>query len=185
MIISISGKPGAGKTTVSHILAQRLGWGEYYMGQIRRDIAKKKGMTIQEYNKLGETDSSTDVEVEKYQKELGKTKDNFIIQGRVSFKFIPHSFKVYLDVEFGRGAERVWKNIQEHPEKRNEGTYHSLDEVKKALRERLKSDSRRYLKYYGVDCYDTKHYDLVIDTTTKSAEEIAEEIIRIIETRKI
>ncbi len=176
MIITISGKPGTGKTTVARILADRLKWKEYDIGQIRREIAKKKGMTIHEYNKLGETDPSTDKEVDEYQRKLGKT-DNFVIQGRTSFLFIPHSLKIYLDVEDSVGAERIWKDYKNSPKERNEGTYHSIEQVKQSIRERIASDKKRYRKYYNIDCYDTSHYDLVIDTTKKVPEETVDEII--------
>lgn len=56
----------------------------------------KRGMTLAEYNKLGETDPSTDIEVDEYQKKLGETEDNFIIEGRTSWHFIPHSLKFLL-----------------------------------------------------------------------------------------
>jgi len=177
MIITISGKPGTGKTTVAKILAKELSWEEYDMGGIRRELAKKKGMTIQEYNKFGETDPSTDLEVDKYQEQLGKTRDNFVIQGRISFKFIPHSLKVYLDVELKTGAERIWKDYKANPKARNEGIYRSIEEVQKSIKERVTSDKKRYKKYYNIDCYDKSHYDLVIDTTHKTPEQTVKEII--------
>jgi len=174
MIISISGKPGAGKTTVANILAQRLSWPQYYIGEIRRKLAAKRSMTIQEYNKLGETDPSTDIDVDKYQEKLGKTKDNFIIQGRTSFKFIPQSFKVYIDVDQNIAAERIWHDTKT----RNEGTYKNIQKVKRAIKERTASDKKRYKKYYGVDVYDISNYDMVIDATHKSPEQIADEILK-------
>ena len=77
MIISISGTPGAGKSTVAPMLADKLGYKRYYMGGLRREAARKRGLTIEEYNKLGETDPSTDLEVDRYQEELGKKENNF------------------------------------------------------------------------------------------------------------
>ena len=178
MIISISGKPGSGKTTVANILAQRLKWPQYYIGEIRRKLAAKHGMTLQEYNKLGETDPSTDIDIDKYQEKLGKTKDNFVIQGRTSFKFIPHSLKVYLDVDFDEGAHRVWQSLKENPTARNEGHVPTLAECRKNVRERIASDKKRYEKYYHLDVYDKRHYDLVIDTTKKTPERVADEIMK-------
>ena len=51
----------------------------YYIGGMRRALAKKRGMTLAEYNKLGEKDPSTDREVDDYQTELGKKKNNIIV----------------------------------------------------------------------------------------------------------
>jgi len=56
MIISISGTPGAGKGTLAKNLAAELGWPVFSMGDLRRQAAARRGMTLAEYNKLGETD---------------------------------------------------------------------------------------------------------------------------------
>jgi cytidylate kinase len=120
MIISISGAEGSGKSTIAKMLAEKLGWPRYYIGGIRREKAKERGLTLEEYNKLGETDPSTDLEVDEYQKKLGETQDNFIIEGRTSWHFIPHSFKIFLDVSFEEGARRIWGNLQKDSS-RNEG----------------------------------------------------------------
>ena len=49
MIISLSGAAGSGKSTVGERLAEELSWPRYYMGQMRRDAAKKRGMILSEY----------------------------------------------------------------------------------------------------------------------------------------
>ena len=41
MIISISGFPGSGKSTIAKLLAEKLKWPRYYMGGLRREAAKK------------------------------------------------------------------------------------------------------------------------------------------------
>ena len=176
MIISISGVPGSGKTTVAKILAKKLGMNYYYMGGIRRDMARKNGLTLAQFNKLGEKDPSTDLEVDKYQKELGEKEDNFVIQGRTSFHFIPHSIKIFLNVNLREGARRIFQDIQENPGERNE-PYKSLEETSKEMKKRIISDKIRYKKYYNFDSYDKKHYDLVIDTTHLPAEKVAHKIM--------
>jgi CMP/dCMP kinase len=177
VILTISGPPGSGKSTVADILKDRLNWPSYYIGGIRREMAKKRGMTLPEYNKLGETDPSTDTEVDDYQKNLGKTEDNFIIQGRTSWYFIPHSLKIYLDVDFEVGVQRIWKHMQTDTT-RNEGTYNSIDELREGVKQRMTSDKKRYKEYYNVDAYDKTNYDLIIDTTHKTPEEVVEEILK-------
>ena len=172
MIISISGKPGSGKSTVAKKLAEEFGLVRYYIGGIRRQMAKKRGMTLEEFNELGEKEDFTDKEVDEYQKKLGKTKDNFVIEGRTSYFCIPHSIKIFLEVDEKVGAKRIFGHLKEKAEERNEA--HGLNSVKDVLRSnqaRMKSDRARYLKWYQQDPFDHKHYDFVLDTTNLSVEE--------------
>ena len=73
MIISISGVPGSGKTSVAKIIADKLGMNFYSMGNMRGKMALDRGMTIDELNALGEKEAFTDAEVDEYQK---KTRTN-------------------------------------------------------------------------------------------------------------
>jgi len=54
MIITISGLPGSGKTSVGKLIAERLGYEFLSIGDLRGSFASKKGLTIDELNKLGE-----------------------------------------------------------------------------------------------------------------------------------
>ncbi|MDZ7799023.1 MAG: cytidylate kinase family protein [Patescibacteria group bacterium] len=169
MIISISGKPGSGKSTVAKKIAEKLNYERYYMGGLRRQAAREKGMTLAEYNRLGEKDFSTDKEVDEYLKKLGQKEDNFIIEGRTAFHFIPHSYKIFLDVEAEEGARRIFKDIKKGGAQRNEAkNLESLEDVLKANQERMRSDDFRYKKYYDLDIFNPKHYDLYLDTTNLS-----------------
>jgi len=120
MIISLSGAHGSGKSTIAQKLAEELNWPRYNIGGLRRAAAQKRGLTLAEYNKLGETDPQTDREVDEYQKELSRTQDNFIIEGRASWYFIPRSLKIYLDVTPDVGAERIWQHLQTKTDRANE-----------------------------------------------------------------
>lgn len=166
MKITIGGAVGSGKSTIAKMLAEKLGWPYYYMGGLRRKKAREKGMTLAEYNRLGETDPSTDREVDEYQKRIGGKNDNFIMEGRTSWYFIPDSIKIYIDVDEKEGARRVWEDLQKNPAKRNEDK--KIKTIKDALashKQRKKSDIKRYKKYYGINVYDCSHYDFTLDTT--------------------
>ncbi len=179
MIITISGLPGSGKSTVAKILAEKLGFKRYYAGGVRRDAAKKMGLTLEEFNKIGEKDISTDKFVDDILVEIGKKQDNIIVEGRTAFHFIPQSIKVFLDVDLNEGARRIFEE-KKHTTERNEKSTISVEEELKLLKERMKSDSLRYLKYYGFDCYEKKHYDFVVDTTKIKPEQTAEKILEFI-----
>lgn len=180
MIISFSGAPGAGKSTIAKQLAEKLDWPRYYIGGLRRQKAKERGMTLEEYNRLGEQDPSTDLEVDKYQEELGKKEDNFIIEGRTSWYFIPHSLKLYLDVEEREGAQRILEELQGKQD-RNEGDIpKDVEEVVKRNQRREESDRKRYAQYFGIDAFDKNNYDHVIDTTGLTPEEVFNKVYDIV-----
>lgn len=172
MIISLSGAQGSGKSTIAQMLADKLSWPRYYIGGLRREKAAERGLTLAEYNKLGETDQSTDQEVDEYQKKLGETQDNFVIEGRTSWYLIPHSFKIYLDVEENEGSRRIFSHLQQKNDRNEDKELNSIESVKKSGQKRLESDRLRYKKYYNIDVNDVKHYDFYLDTTNLKPEEV-------------
>ncbi len=183
MIISLSGAPGSGKSTVAQMLADKLGWPRYYMGGLRREAAKKRGLSLAEYNKLGETDIETDKEVDEYQRELGEKEDDFVIEGRTSWYFIPRSLKIYLDVSPEEGARRIFGSLQ-HKNDRNEGGHlGTLQDVLASVSERVASDKRRYRQYYDIEVYDKKNYDFYLDTTALTPNQVFSEVFKWVQER--
>lgn len=163
MIITIGGVPGSGKTTLSKYLKEELGWNWYYMGSIFRNIANEKGITMNELHELAKKNPKIDHEIDNYQKKLGETQDNFIMEGRTSFYFIPHSFKIYLSVDLHVAAKRILNDAKVN-ENRNEN-YDSVEQSYQELKLRMTLESEQYKREYGFDNHDKSNYDLVIDTT--------------------
>lgn len=175
MIITISGKPGSGKSTIADILAKKFGMKRFSAGDFRRELAKKKGMTIGELNKLGEKEFFTDKDADEWQKKIGKTEDNFIIDGRLSYHFIPGSLKIFLDASPETGAKRIMK------QKREEENFSDLKTAIKYWHQRINSDKKRYKKYYNLDPYKLNNFDFVLDSSNLSSEETADRISSFIE----
>ncbi|NLZ74684.1 AAA family ATPase [Candidatus Falkowbacteria bacterium] len=176
MIISLSGAPGSGKSTIAKMLAAKLDWPRYYIGGLRRERAQKRGLTLAEYNKLGENDPVTDQEVDEYQRELGQKEDNFIIEGRTSWYFIPHSLKIYLDVSLEEGAKRIFGSLQQKNDRNEDKKLDSVEAVIESNKKRIESDNVRYYKYYGIDVYNPKNYDFYLDTTNLTPEEVFQSV---------
>jgi len=173
MIITISGMPGSGKSTVGKILAERLGYKFYSMGDLRGKMAMDRGMTIDELNELGRDEDWTDREADEYQIELAKKEDNFVIDGRVSFYFIPSSFKIFLTADLSEASRRVFQNQRPDEEKVN-----TVQELEKRMRNRIKQDDFRYKKYYDVDFQNQSNFDLVLDTTKSNIEGTVDKIMQ-------
>ena len=79
MIITISGKPGSGKSTIAKIIAKKLKYDFFSAGDYRGEMAIKKGMTIDQLNKLGEKEDWTDKQVDDELKRISKKKDNIVV----------------------------------------------------------------------------------------------------------
>ena len=181
MIITISGPAGSGKGTIAKMLAEHFGYDKFSTGDFRRLAAKDKGMTIEEFNKLGESDSSTDLIADEYQRKLGLEKDDFVIDARLAWYFIPHSIKLYLYVSDNVAAERIFADNSQN--RINQTKVHSIEQQKQLCIERNKSDLFRYKNIYGIENFtDPKHYDLVIDTSYLTPQEIFDKILDFIST---
>jgi CMP/dCMP kinase len=170
MRITISGTAGSGKSTLARILAKKLKYDHYSIGDLMREIAKDRDISINSLSKIAEKDQSIDLELDKKQKELA-TQDNFIIDSRLGFHFIPNSFKILLTVDLNEAARRIF-NDNRHTE-----SYDSIEKCKKEITRRIESEKKRYKKYYNIDYPKKIKFDLEIDTTSKSPGEIADIII--------
>ena len=181
MKITISGLPGAGKSTVGKKL------GDYYkipfmtVGGFRRNMALDMGMTIDKLNKLGGKEPWTDKIADTFQKELGKIKGGFVFEGRLSWYFIPNSTKIFFIIKKQIAAERIFNN-----QRKSETKFKNTNEIIKYNKKRCESDNKRYKKIYDIEnCYSPKNYDIIIDTTGLSEKQVFKKTIKEIKKYKI
>lgn len=171
MIITISGKAGSGKSTTAKELAKKLNLKHYSIGDLMRQIAKERGISLMELSKQAEKEPSIDRELDKKQIELRK-KDNFVIDGRLTAFFIPNAgLKVFLDCDDKIRAERILK------EGRKDEKSENINELMEKIKQREQSEKKRYREIYNVDYADKKLYNLIIDTTDIKASEVIKRIM--------
>lgn len=167
MIITISGKAGSGKSTVAKKLAEKIGHKHYSVGDLMRGMAKEKRLSLLELGKRAEKDKKIDMELDERQIKLGEKEKNFVIDGRLTAFFIKKAnLKVFLDCDVKVRAKRILKDERKDEKSKN------LKEVIKKINEREESERKRYKKYYKVDYYNKKLYDLIIDTSSIPVEEV-------------
>jgi cytidylate kinase len=174
MILTITGDLGSGKSTVAKLVADKLKLKYYSTGSIFRKVAADMQISLKELGDLAKKDKRIDKRIDDYQKKLGKKEDNFILEGRLGFYFIPKSIKICLKVDLAESARRIISD------NRSDEHFENIDEAINAIKERRSSEKERYKKLYNIDIDNLNNYDLVIDTTTLPADEVAKKIIEFV-----
>lgn len=183
MIITINGDNGAGKSTISTKIAEELGYKRHFMGQIHRDVAKEKGITLEELHAIREKDPKFDKAVDDFLINLGKESDNFVIDSRTAWHFLPNSLKLYLKVDDTEAAKRIFLELQQE-NKRNEASgLDSEEKVLESVKKRNLKDTKLYKELYGIDIRDEKNFDFILDTTHLSIEEVFEKVMEFIKSK--
>ena len=172
-IISLAGDLDSGKGTVSKILMQKLNYGVYRNGEYFRSLAKKMNMTVTEFNKYVVEHPEIDQQIEKSAAEYAKDHNNFIIDARLGWYAVPESFKVYLTVDINEAAKRAFYDKN----RKDTENLATIEEQKKDMIERSRIENERYWEIYHVRKDNMKNYDLVIDTSKITPEEVADKII--------
>ena len=175
MIITVSGLPGTGTTTVSKLLQERTGMEFISSGEIFRGIAAELGLSLAEFGKLAESDFSYDRQIDDRQKELSKTKDNLILEGRLAGHMsleVPPGKKI-LRVLLKAPLETRVRRIMNREQSTSSFKF-ELDKTKT----REESERVRYEKYYSIEIADMSIYDLVIDSSGFGPETIVDMILR-------
>jgi cytidylate kinase len=75
LIITISGPPGSGKSTLSKILSVRLGLELVSMGDIFRKCANERCMSLEEFGQIAKCNEKIDREIDEMQKQIALEKD--------------------------------------------------------------------------------------------------------------
>ncbi len=175
MIIAISGTAGSGKSTVAKAIAKELKLKHYSAGDFMREMASERGISLIEIGKLAEKDPSVDREVDERNKLLAG-KDDFVIDSRLAFHFIPNSIKIFLKVDPKVAAKRIFRDIQAQKRAVEKG-FGSEKEVLDGIIKRQQSEVKRYQKYYGIDYLDESNYDFVLDTTNLTVEQSIKKVL--------
>ena len=171
-IITITGHLGSGKSTIAKMLAQKLGWQYYSTGMAQRTIAQKRGITATELNRLAITDPSIDAEIDGVFQNPPWGDAPCVVDSRLAFHFIPHSLKVCLQVDTAVAAKRIFAQKGRLSEQ-----YTSEQEAYFDLQKRYELEQAHFMKNYQLDVTDLKQFDLVIDTSHLTPEQVFEKIV--------
>jgi cytidylate kinase len=172
-IITISGKPGSGKSSTADKVAELLGYTRHSSGDMVRQILADKGMSLAEYNERAKSDHALDDAVDEKLRALRNKKD-IVVDSRLGFYWIPESFKVYLDLDIEVATVRIYTDAVSNASRSNTGEgISTLSEVTRQVRTRMEGERARFRAIYNVDPYDLSHFDLIVDTSRHSPQTVA------------
>lgn len=173
-IIAITGNIAGGKSNVVNSLAKKLGMGTYFASRRFRELARNHNMDIATFNEFIEKNPEIDRTIDDIMSEYLKNHNNLVVDSRLAWFFEKDAFKVFIKVDLETAAKRLMldsknRNIEEN--------YDTVDAAKFAIIKRQNYEKDRYKKEYGIDILDYSNYDLVIDSTNLSTDEISNKII--------
>jgi cytidylate kinase len=170
MRIAISGPPGSGKTTVSEIVAERMGYRLVLVGQIFREMASERKVDLGTFGRYAEEDETIDRELDSRMVAIARESVDIVIEGRLTGalmrKFDILALTVHIDAAEEVRGLRIAKR---------EGK--PVDQVLREMQARERSEKKRYLAYYGIDPSNRMMYDLWIDSSNRTPEEVSDAIV--------
>lgn len=173
-IISLCGELASGKGTVSKILKEKLNFDIYKNGDYFRELAKQHSMDVTSFNMYVIEHPEIDRQIEQNAREYAKEHENLVIDARLGWYVVPESFKVYLKVDINEAARRAFYDAK----RKSSENLQSIEEQKIDMQKRYQLENERYYNLYGVRKEDESNYDIVIDTTNMTAEQVTDIIIQ-------
>ncbi len=172
-IITLSGKPGSGKSSTADRVAELLGYSRYSSGDIVRNLIRKQGITLADFNRRAHQNHEMDHAIDEELRSL-RDESDIVVDSRLGFYWIPESFKVYLDLDIDVATARIFKDAVTN-QGRDSEVYNisSISDVQKQVQSRLNNELRRFRSLYGINPYDPKHFDLIINTSRHSPQTVA------------
>jgi cytidylate kinase len=171
-IITISGKPGSGKSSTADRVAEMLGYTRYSSGDFVRAVIRRRGISLAEFNEQARTDHTIDEEIDEELRKL-RTEKDVVIDSRLGFYWIPESFKVYLDLDIDVATVRIFKDMVQNAKRGSVEHASSITDVQRIVQERLRNEQERFQSLYGVNPYSRRHFDLIVNTSRHTPQSVA------------
>jgi len=169
LLITISGPPGSGTTTVSRRVAEALGLERVPGGEVFRQMAAEAGRSLAEFGAYAQDHPEIDLELDR-RLEARAREGDCVIESRLAG---------WLATRADLTAVRVWigcdEAVRAQRVAQREGT--TPDQAAADNAERAALEHARYRAVYDIDLSDQSIYDLVLDSTRAAPGELAEVII--------
>lgn len=169
MLITISGLPGSGTSTLARLVSSALGIERLDGGQVFRAMAAERGLDVHAFGQLAEGHDAIDRELDARLAARARAGD-VVLESRLAGWIATHE---------GLDALRVWIACDERVRAARVGDREAAD-AEAALaqnRAREASEQARYRAYYGIDVFDLSIYELILDSATDGPDRLCADIV--------
>ena len=171
MIVAVGGPPGSGKTTVAERFAKAHAYRLVSAGLRFREMAKERGLSLDAFGRAADADPEIDRSLDRFVLEEVLREDavgrDVIVEGRIQAVLLAQRrvpcLKVFIDAPLAVRAKRIAGR---------EGK--AVAAAEREIVRRASLERKRYKAIYGIDLADTSVYDLIIDSSDKAPDAIAD-----------
>jgi len=168
-VVTLSGMPGSGTTTAARLVTAATGFRHVNTGAIFREMARERGLPLNEFGKLANDNPEIDRELDRRQIERTRA-GRILLEGRLAGYMIKRegipSLSVWLAAPLEVRMRRVAGRDQQQ-----------LTKAVALSKEREEDERMRFLEFYGFDLAQTTVYDLILDSSRHRSEAICQAIM--------
>jgi cytidylate kinase len=157
MIIAVSGLTGSGKNTLGELLAKELGY--RLVCPTFKDLAKKEGVSLMEFQKMAEKDSDIDRKFDAVLRE--QARGDCIVTTWLGPWIVDADVRIKV---FAPAAVRAGRIAGRDSMSGEEAVAH--------VNERDERNRKRYKKIYSIDIYDDSGFDACLNSGIYKPEEL-------------
>lgn len=168
MLLTVSGPPGSGKSTAAAGLSAALDYEHVSGGDVFRELATERGLSLGEFNALAEEEDAIDRDLDRRLRELATNREDLVLESRLAgWMAAEHAdLRIWLNAPIEVRAERIAER---------EGK--SVERARAETLERAESEAHRYEAYYGIDIEDLSIYDMAVNTARWGPEETTDLLV--------
>lgn len=168
-MITLSGLPGSGTSTVARMLAQTLVIERVDGGSLYRAMAKEHGMSLAEFGEFSESNEHVDRDLD----------DRLLVRARLGDVLLESRMAGWLVYRAALPSTRIWLSCdaEVRAERVASRDGASVANAKRDNAKREASEQRRYHDFYNVDLRSMDPYSHVMDSSVLLPEQIVQQIV--------
>lgn len=171
--ITISGHPGSGTSTLVGLICERMGLDSLNGGDVFREQAKERNMSLADFGKLCKEDESVDRLLDQLLREK-MAEGPEVIESRLSgwwaYKDNHDCVRLWLDVSLEERARRLAGR---------EGI--DVESAIASMTKREALDDERFIHMYGITPSQSEPYTHILEASAMTAAEVADAVQAILE----